>query len=172
MHPRPGRRLAAALFLLCTGTASAQTGTPAPAVEFVAGSAAFVDESPIAHWAFGGALRYYLTPRLAIGPEFLYLRGPGNDRDLAATANVTLDFRRGTSGRAGGWTPYVVGGVGWTQYRNRFGDFRVRSNEWAFTAGGGARAWISDRVYVGGDVRLGWELNARVAGQIGVSLGR
>ena len=51
----------------------------------------------------------------------------------------------------------------------------VRGNpktEGAFTAGGGVRAFASDRVTVGIDARVGWELHLRVNGFVGVRLGR
>jgi hypothetical protein len=50
---------------------------------------------------------------------------------------------------------------------------RVRSfNEGAFTAGGGVRALVGPRVFVGAEARVGWELHLRLNGIIGVRLGR
>jgi hypothetical protein len=58
------------------------------------------------------------------------------------------------------------------QHNNRFGINDFTSYEGAFTAGGGVRAWITDRVYTLVDVRFGWELHTRVNAGVGISLGR
>ena len=51
-----------------------------------------------------------------------------------------------------------------------FGPFAFTSYEGAFTAGGGVRGWLTDRVYALADVRFGWELHARVNAGIGIGL--
>jgi hypothetical protein len=50
------------------------------------------------------------------------------------------------------------------------GDYT--STEGAFTAGGGVRTLLGDRIILGGDVRIGWELHIRVGGTIGVRFGQ
>jgi hypothetical protein len=52
-----------------------------------------------------------------------------------------------------------------------FGD-DFTNTEGAFTAGGGLRVAVGDRVTVGVDARIGWETHVRVNGVIGVRLGR
>ena len=47
----------------------------------------------------------------------------------------------------------------------------LRRNEGTFTAGGGARVWVTPRVYVGGEARFGWELHTRLGGTVGIQLG-
>ena len=66
-------------------------GTAGPGLEFLAGYAGFVDDATIDHTIFGAAARVYLTPRVAIGPELVYMRGPNSDRDLFLTGNMTFD---------------------------------------------------------------------------------
>jgi hypothetical protein len=110
----------------------------------------------------------YLTPRVAIGPEVVYMRGPGSDRDLFLTGNLTFDVLPPRAGRPRRATPFLVAGGGFFQHRDRFGAFDFASYEGAFTAGGGVRASLSDRVYALADVRFGWELHARVNGGIGI----
>jgi hypothetical protein len=166
-------RLAALLglsLLLADGNALAQSNDirPAPAVEFLAGYAGFVDDATIDHAIVGAAGRVYLTPRVAIGPEVVYMRGPGSDRDLFLTGNLTFDVLPPRAGRSRRATPFLVAGGGFFQHRDRFGAFDFTSYEGAFTAGGGVRAWLSDRVYALADVRFGWELHARVNGGIGI----
>lgn len=143
---------------------------PAPAVEFLAGYAGFVDDATIDHAIVGAAGRVYLTPRVAVGPEFVYMRGPDEDRDLFLTGNLTFDVLPPVSGVPRRVTPFLVAGGGFFQHSDRFGAVEFTSYEGAFTAGGGVRAWITRRVYALVDFRLGWELHARVNAGIGVGL--
>jgi len=152
--------------------AQAPDARPAPAVEFLAGYAGFADDATIDHAIAGTAARVYLTPRLAIGPEFVYMWGPNWDRDLILTGVVTFDLLSPRDGRPPRVTPFLVAGGGLSQHSDRFGSFSFTSYEGAFTGGGGVRGWINDRVYTSADVRFGWELHARVNGGIGVGLGR
>ena len=160
--------------LAFAGDAVAQTldARPAPAVEFLAGYAGFVDDATIDHSIWGAAARVYLTPRLAIGPELVYMRGPNSDRDLFLTGNLTFDVLPPRNGRPRRVSPFLVAGGGFFQHSDRFGAFDFTSYEGAFTAGGGVRGWITDRVYAFGDFRVGWELHARVNAGVGVGLGR
>jgi hypothetical protein len=144
--------------------AQAPAERPAPAAELALGYATFVDDAPIHHTVFGGAMRVHLLPRISVGPELQYMVGPGEDRDLILTGNVTFDVlppdRR--------ITPFFVAGGGMFHHSDRFGG----STEGAFTAGPGVRVWLSDRVYVAGDFRIGWELHFSVTGTIGVALSK
>jgi hypothetical protein len=144
----------------------------APALEAAVGYAGFADDATIAHALVGAAARWQVTPRLSVGPEITYMRGPRADRDLVVTGNVTWDLMPGAGGRPGRVVPYVLGGAGLFRHVDRFGAVSFASNEGAFTAGGGARVWVTRRVYLGGDARVGWELHTRVAGTVGVYLGR
>jgi hypothetical protein len=160
--------------LAFAGDAVAQTldARPAPAVEFLAGYAGFVDDATIDHTIWGAAARVYLTPRLAIGPEFVYMRGPNSDRDLYLTGNLMFDVLPPRSGRPRRVSPFLVAGGGFFRHSDRFGAFDFTSYEGAFTAGGGVRGWITDRVYAFGDFRVGWELHARANAGVGVGWGR
>src|SRR5262245_12139098 len=89
--------------LVCPAMAGAQGSAATPVAEFAVGHAAFADDATIHHVTFGGSLRWYLTPRLSAGPELVYLRGPGSDRDLTLTGNVTFDLLSPRPGRR--WTP-------------------------------------------------------------------
>lgn len=168
------RPLSAFLFLLVMNIAvpaSAQSVAdrrPAPVVELTAGYAGFVDEDLIDHVVIGSALRFHLLPRISVGPELQYMAGPGDDRDLILTGNVTFDLlppdRR--------VTPFLVAGGGFLRHSDRFGASSFSSSEGAFTAGAGVRGWLNDRVYVAGDFRVGWELHYRVAGTLGIALSK
>jgi len=163
-----------ALVLVLTGqNAFAQSDArPPAALEFLAGYAGFVDDGTIDHAIFGTAARLYLTPRVAIGPELVYMRGPNSDRDLFLTGNLTFDVIPPRGGRPRRVIPFLVAGGGFFQHSDRVGSFSFTSYEGAFTAGGGVRGWITDRVYAMADLRFGWELHARLNAGVGVSLGR
>jgi hypothetical protein len=160
----------AAALLTNTLVAGAQTpARPAPTVEVTAGYAGFADEGVIHHAVVGAAARAYVSPRVAVGPELVYMVGPNEDRDLILTGNLTFDLRRS---RPGIVVPYLLAGGGLFQHSDRFGTQTFRSREGAFTAGAGARAWVSDRAYVAGEYRLGWEVHYRITGHVGVAIGR
>jgi hypothetical protein len=153
-----------ALLLAGAAPAAAQT---AVAAEGAAGYAAFVDDSPIDHWVFAGSARVQLAPRHSVGPEVVYMRGPGFDRDWFVTANYTFDFVRQDASPSRRVNPFLVAGGGFMYHQDQFfGEFS--STEGAFTAGGGVRVWLSDRVYALGEVRTGWEPHIRFNGGIGV----
>jgi hypothetical protein len=130
----------------------------------------FVDDAMIDHAAFGGAARVYLTPRVAIGPEVAYLQGPGPDRDLMVTGNLTFDVLGPRNGRPSRVTPFLTVGGGYERHSDRFGPITFSSSEGAFTGGGGVRVWLSDRAFAVVEARMGWEPHFRVTGGIGVAL--
>jgi hypothetical protein len=156
--------------LVFAGSAFAQGA--APAVEVTAGYAGFVDDALIAHGVVGGSARWTIVPGLSVGPEITYMKGPGFDRDLFVTGNVVWDVMNRRAPRAGLVVPYVVGGAGFFRHSDRFGHSTFASTEGTFTGGGGARVWVTPRVYVGAEARLGWELHTRLAGTVGIQLGR
>jgi hypothetical protein len=164
--------LAAVLVMFAgVGRAEAQrSAMPLAAVEFTAGYAAFVDDGAIDHGVLGAALRVPLTPRLSIGPEFVYMRGPGEDRDLFLTGNLTFDLLGPRSGQSRRVTPFLVVGGGFSQFSNGFNGSTYSSYEGAVTGGGGVRVWVTPRVYVASELRIGWEPHMRITGTVGIAL--
>jgi hypothetical protein len=156
--------LVAAVLGCAPAQASAQT-----AVEATAGFAGFVDETVMGHSVIGIGTRTYLTPRVSIGPELVYMRGPGNDRDLFLTGNITYEFGRPNSG--GRVVPFVVAGGGFMRHSDRFGQRSFSRFEGAAVGGGGVRWYVTDRLSIAGDWRLGWELHSRVAALVAYSFG-
>jgi hypothetical protein len=152
------------------GVASAQD-RPSPALDLSAGWVGFGDDGIVSEGMVGGAGRFYLTPRLAVGPELLYISGD-NHSHLVLTGNMTFDVLSPKSGRAPAVTPFLVVGGGMFQTRESFFTEDFTHTEGAFTAGGGVRAAVSDRVTVGVDARMGWEAHFRINGIVGVRLGR
>ena len=168
----PAATLLTVLLTSASGAAAQPTRLPASALDVEAGYAGFVDDATIDHGVIGASARFYLTPRVAVGPELVYMRGPRNDRDVMVTGNLTFDVRGPQRGGPPRVVPYLVAGGGWYQHRDRFGGRTFSSSDPAFTVGGGTRVWASNRVYAGAELRLGWELHYRLTGHVGFALGR
>ena len=158
-----------------TSTAAAQSVDTAPDVrpgtsagELSGGFTTFFDDGMIDHGGVGGSARIYVAPRLSVGPELVYMIGPGNDRDVLLFANVTVDLRSPRLGRVGRVEPYLVAGAGLLFHSNSFLGYSTSSTSVAYTWGGGARVWVARRVYVASDIRVGWTPNVRVMGTVGV----
>ena len=103
-----GLYLALGLFL--PRPAAAQDTRPSPIVEFHTGYAGFIDESWIKRAIIGGAGRVFVSPRVAVGPEFLYLHTSGPEQDWTLTGNISFDLRRETD--TSRVTPYLILGAG------------------------------------------------------------
>ncbi len=161
---------AIASMLSLAQTASAQS-RPSPAVEFAAGAFLFPDDGLVTEKFVGGSGRIYLSPRISIGPEVAFVDGT-NHRHLTLTGNVTFDLVAPIQGSPRRITPFLVIGAGLFRTTEDFpGSASFSSNEGAFTAGGGVRGFVARRVYVGGEVRVGWETHIRVNGLVGFVLG-
>lgn len=166
------RAILCALLLLAApmaGAAIAQN-LPAPSVDIGAGWVGFADDGIVSEGLVTGAFRVYVRPRISIGPEIAYIDG-NNHSHLMVTGNLTWDALA-SGGSPPPVMPYLVVGVGVFQTRERFTSGDFTSTEGSFTAGGGARATVMDGVTLGVDVRVGWELHVRVAGLLGLRLGR
>lgn len=152
------------------GAAAAQE-KPSPVVEAEAGWMGFADDAIVNEGLVGATARWYVSPRISLGPEAVYVNGSHHSH-LILTGNITYDVLSPANGRSRRVTPFLVAGGGLFQTRETFfsGDFT--STEGTFTAGGGLRASAGDRVTIGIDARVGWELHVRVNGFVGVRLGR
>ena len=150
------------LLFLLPATLSAQQ--PA-AVEVSGGVVAFTEATES---FVGGAARFYVSPRISLGPEVAYISADSHHH-LMLTGNLTFDFL--SQRRV---TPFVLagGGIFHTSEEFRFTNSTSTHTEGAFTAGGGIRALLGNRVTVGTDVRVGWELHVRLSGTLGIRLGR
>lgn len=159
-----GAVIVAGALVMWPGLAAA--GERRVVVEGHVGSASFVDNAPIRHDVFGGSARVYVTPRLALGPEVTFMRGPGIDRDWVFTGNATLDLVDASSGHRA-LVPYLIGGGGFTRMTTEVGTGPYTSGEGALTAGGGLRITPTGRWFIAPEFRLGWELHWRA----GITLG-
>jgi hypothetical protein len=156
------RVLAVLIPIALAGAASASAQTPT--VDGVYGRAWFVDDAAIPHHTLAAAVQVPVTAKLSIGPEVSFLIGPGSDRDLIATGNVTYAFR------PTGVSPFVVAGGGLFRHSDRFGAATFTSTEGAFTTGGGVRVPIAPRWFVAPEARVGWELHTLVQVRCGARL--
>ena len=165
--------LVAVFLVLAPGlsTAASAQDRPSSSLDLSAGWVGFADDGVVSEGMVGGAGRFYLSPRIAIGPELLWISGQ-NHSHTVLTGNLTLDFIAPTAGRPARVTPFLVVGGGMFQTRESFFGEDSTHTEGAFTAGGGVRAAVGDRVTVGVDARIGWEAHLRINGVVGVRLGR
>ena len=152
------------------GSAAAQE-RPAPVLELAGGWVGFADDGVVNESLVGGTARFYLSPRISVGPEVAYISGQDHSH-LMLTGNLTWDVLPPMGRRLRRVNPFVVVGGGLFQTREEFLNGPFTSSDGAFTAGGGVRALVGDRVTVGVDARIGWELHLRVTGFLGVQLGR
>ena len=147
-------------------------------LEAQAGYAGFVDDATIDHGYLGGAFKARLTPRLSIGPEIVWMRGPQHDRDLFLTGTLTWDLvsARQTGGGEPGRqattrvVPFLMAGGGAMRHEDRFGVETFASWEGAVTGGGGVRIHVGRRWYIAPEFRIGWEPHYRVGVAVGVDL--
>ena len=173
-HVRRCATTIAVAFLLVVAPMARSTfaqDRPSPVAEFTAGWVGFADDGIVSEGMVGGAARFYLLPRIAVGPEVLYIQGDYHSH-FVLTGNLTWDVIVPIGGRPHRVTPFLVAGGGLYQTREDFQSGPYTSSEGAFTAGGGVRAAAGDRVTFGVDVRIGWELHVRINGLVGVRLGR
>jgi len=134
------RPVVAAAIALCTVIVGNAQGRPGPAVDLGAAWIGFADDGVVSEGAIDGAARWYVSPRIAIGPELLYIRGD-NHSHLALTGNLTWDLLPETARPTA--TPFLVVGAGLFQTRETFFSGNFTSTEGAFTAGGGVRSRVA-----------------------------
>jgi hypothetical protein len=132
------------------------------------GYAGFVDDSTRNFLVLGGAVRKQVTPRISVGPEFIFMDAGDSfiDRAVMLTGNVVFDFYPTRGANARTMTPFLVGGVGGFWQREQLGTGPFWSSDPAFTAGGGVRARLSERVSAVAEYRFGWELHQRLSGSV------
>lgn len=170
----PGRAGKTAIILIVLLAASAGPATaqdrPAPAGEFAAGALLFPDDGVVTEGAVGGTVRFYLSPRISVGPEIAFVQGE-NHGHLMLTGNVTFDFLSPVNGQPPRVAPFAVVGGGLFLTREEFPSETFWSGDPAFTAGGGVRIRLGKHAFAGAEIRVGWELHIRVNGMVGVNLG-
>jgi hypothetical protein len=148
--------------VLAQGVEPRRTGVD---LELVAGYAGFIDENMLDHGVIGGAVRVWLTPRVATRVELLYMRGPGEDRDWTVVPSLSFDLRR-----EGRLVPYVVGGAGWLRTTTSVGTGLYSSSSWTVGGGAGVRVGLSARSSMSIEGQLGTEPLTRLTVAFGIRL--
>lgn len=154
------------LALLTLPAAAAAQEAPRSTADLSAGYAGFIDESLINHFTIGGGWRWQATPRVSLGPELVFMRGPHGDRDVLLTGKIVLDLAPGAVVQ-----PYLVADGGVLFHRDLFLAGPFWSREGAVSGGAGVRVPLTDRVFAGAEFRVGWEPHFRVTGTLGWRLG-
>ncbi|MGE3508438.1 MAG: hypothetical protein AB7N65_06095 [Vicinamibacterales bacterium] len=145
---------------------------PIPIVEAMAGWAGFVDENWIDRTLLGAAGRIFVTERIAVGPEFAFLRGSHDEYDWTLTGNATIDLIRDTGGAAPRIVPYLAFGGGYLRQVTRFGTARFSSGEGTVSGGAGARFSLGRRLFLAPELRVGYEPELRFGASLGFRPGR
>jgi len=172
--PRPSTSFViVALILLAAPLArkAEAQALPAPVVEFAAGALEFADDGVVTEGFAGGAARFYISPRISVGPEVAFINGERHSHQMV-TGNLTVDVLGPVNGRSRRITPFAVVGGGLFRTSEQFPTGTYSSGEGAFTAGGGVRARAGNRLTFGAEARVGWELHVRFNAMVGVQLGR
>ena len=152
-----------------------QLTSPKVEGKVIIGSAVFGED--LEHKLVGASVRAYVTKRLSIEPEYLYLRRSENDQDHVVQMNVAFDFTDPTKRVV----PYVIGGAGVLHNRGRvFGsDFvtrvpfvrEIKFTTWTVSAGGGLKIYLTNRLFVSPELRLGREPTVRATINVGYVFG-
>ena len=131
----------------------------------------------IDHTLVGGAVRVYVTKRLSIEPEYLYLRHSENDQDHIVQPNIAFDFTDPTKR----FVAYGIAGVGVLYHQGRFFGrdfvtgaprvFDTSVTTWTATAGGGVKMFLTKRLFVSPEVRVGREPDFRATINVGYVFG-
>jgi opacity protein-like surface antigen len=142
-----------------------QLTSPKVEGKVIFGSALFGED--LEHKLVGGALRVYVTKRLSVEPEYLYLRRSKDDQDHLGQISVAYDFTDPTKR----FVPYGIAGAGVLHNRGRvFGsDFvtgepfvrEISFTTWTVSAGGGVKIYLTNRLFISPEVRLGREPTVR-----------
>lgn len=145
---------------------------PSPIIEVAGGASGFVDEVWDFFTTVGAGVRIFLTPRVAVGPEALYMIGADETSNLTLTANVTFDLLSGDAPRK--LMPYIAAGGGYLRQRTLVGGGPGSTSLEPFVAtdatvsgGAGVRIALGDRVFIAPEFRMGFEPTTRITVSFG-----
>src|SRR5262245_59120818 len=82
---------------------------PSPAIELAGGALLFADDGIVEEGFFGGNARFYLSPRISVGPEVAFVLGE-NHSHFMLTGNLTCDLLSPVNNRRRAVTPFVAAG--------------------------------------------------------------
>ena len=168
MRPQLTRLLFLAGLAGCLPSMAVAQDRPAPIVEAVIGWAGFVDDNWIDRTMIGGGGRMFVTRRVAIGPEFVFLSGGGDEHDWTLTVNATVDLAVDAPGSPRRFAPYLVFGGGYLSQTTQVGTGPFTSGGGTASGGFGVRVSVSRRFFVAPEVRVGYEPELRLGLMFGV----
>jgi hypothetical protein len=150
---------------------SQQLTRPKLEAKFIFGSTVFNED--IEHKVVGGAVRVYVTKRLSIEPEYLYLRHSDRDQDQLIQPNVAYDFTDPTKRIVA----YGIAGAGVLHHKGRFSGndfvtgaprvFDTSFSTWTASAGAGLKIFVTKRLFVSPEFRIGREPTLRATINVG-----
>jgi len=143
-----------------------QVRSPKVEGKIIFGSAIFGED--IEHKMVGGALRVYVTKRLSIEPEYMYFRNTENDQDHAGQLSVAYDFTDPTK-RA---VFYGIAGVGGLHHEGSFFGTDNTFDTWTASGGVGIKIFITKKLFVSPELRIGREPTVRATINVGYVFGR
>ncbi len=126
-----------------------------------------LDDSPPEAWAGGGSVTAAVGPRLRVGLEVLHANLFGkydSYKQRARLFHPMVEYEFLSNSR---FRPFMVIGIGYTQYRSWLSDPRARfdpslpERRWEtqgrihYTAGLGARLFLTKRLFLAPEVRIG-----------------
>lgn len=162
--------------LLVTSTVVAQHSDSQPRAEIkvLVGASDFgFDDQPYPHFVAGAAARIRIAGNWSIEPEFNYMRRSSNDHDYVVQPNVVYEF----NSHGGRVVPYLIGGVGVIRHESVFREsdfvtgapvtFDTSYTTWSASAGAGLKVFLSKRLFVAPEARLGREPTARATVSVG-----
>lgn len=161
--------LAVSVFLIACVTPlyaqSQQLSRPKVEGKVILGGVSFTGDGDedIGHTAVGAALRVYVTKRFSIEPEYLYMRHSDNDQDHIIQPNIAYDF---TDPRKR-LVAYGIAGAGVLYHQDSsFGRNRSAST-WTVSAGAGMKIFLTDRLFLSPELRVGREPAFRATVNVG-----
>jgi hypothetical protein len=150
--PMPVRASSLLLLLSCS-IALAQTAQRGQVeVRGITGYSTFIDESFQNHFVAGGSTQVYLTRRLSIGPEVLFMHRSEFDKDLSVSANAAWDFLGRSRAQ-----PYVAGHIGVLRNYGGYPGRRFTTSSPEFGIGLGLKIALTRRLCLVPDFRMGTE---------------
>jgi len=142
------------LALAAAMPAMGQTSASRGAVRVTVGySMQYLDEPW--HPAIGGSVRFRVSRRFSVEPEFMSSRGP-RFKQWTFIPNVVFDLRDPSEKV----TPYVIGGVGYFGELDK--SINYKRSEMAWSGGFGARVRLAGGLFVSPEFRLGHITRAAV----------
>ena len=127
----------------------------------------FLDEAPLHHFLACSSVRIRIAGGLGLEPELTYLSRSEHDRDLLLIPNVVYELQR-----RGRIVPYFIGGAGLMRHFEKWGPLEW-SGDWIYATGGfGTKLFLTRRLFVAPEVRIGWEPSLRISGTLGYVIKR